>query len=500
MRHFRVICLAFVCLSSQVVLAQSKPYALPKHNGAMLLDLDGFHITQQTAKPEGREIGVRAHDTEHTELLAFLFLTPGNRSQTPTTCLQQDLKQIRKDNGKFDEELNPFHTDNNDSATIVLTYPSGNQVVYKYAGAGDQCLFVEVYADKGSKLDLAQASALLARQHYDPNHIPTTDDVARYTGIQGGVKLAQKPPAETPKMLITWDVPGGILLPTSPEWKPKLLTAYDKGSRPIAQFENEKTNVVASFIIEGNMTGKPTAESCRKDVMDGIRKEENGPLLSNQTEGQMSDGHGGNFATASHFTYIDATSHNHDVFAFAGNKKTCAEIHISTVSGKPDEDKRLADALAEFHPDLSYNPMWLDYYGMGTGLYEESPMLAAPYFDSSLKVMPADLRNPEFITDRRLATDVVIVALERMGNLKASRTYAQHAIETDPDYPLTYYHLACMDAEQGKAVDAKLHLQQAFARKANAIGGEPFPDPTKDNSILKLKNDRDFWAFVQTLK
>ena len=127
-------------------------------------------------------------------------------------------------------------------------------------------------------------------------------------------------------------------------------------------------------------------------------------------------------------------------------------------------------------------------------------MLAAPYFDSSLKVMPADLKSPVFITDRRLATDVVIVALERMGNLKASRTYAQHAIEIDPDYPLTYYHLACMDAEQGKTADAKLHLQQAFARKANAMEGEPFPDATKDASILKLKNDKDFWTFVQTLK
>ena len=355
----RLFPLVLLCLSCQIVLAQKKPFALPKHNGAMLLDLDGFHVTQQTAKPEGREIGVRAHDAKNTELLAFLFLTPGHQSQTPSTCLQQDLTQIRKDNGKFMEQLNPSGTDNAESATILLTYPSGNQVFYKYAGAGDQCLLIQVYVDKGSKLDVAQASALLDRQHYDPNYVPTSDDVARYTGIQGGVKLAQKPPAETPKMLITWDVPGGILLPTSSEWKPKLLTAYDKGSRPVAESENETTKVIASFIIEGNMTGKPTAESCRKDVMDGIRKGENGPLISNQTEGEMSDGHGGNFATASHFTYIDATSHNHDVFVFAGNKRTCAEIHISTVSGKPDEDKRLADALAEFLPDLSYNPTWL---------------------------------------------------------------------------------------------------------------------------------------------
>jgi len=343
----------FVGLFSTGVLAQSKPFSLPKHNGAMLLDLDGFHITQQTAKPEGREIGVRAHDAEHTELLAFLFLTPENKSQSAATCLQQDLKQIRKDNGKFTEQLNPFNTDSNDSASILLTYPSGNQVLYKYAGTSDQCLLVQVYADKGSKLDLAQASALLLRQHYDPNYVPTTEDALLYTTIEGlQIEAAQKLPAITPKMLVTWYGLGGIPLPTDPEWKLKLLTAYNNAAEPAAEFKIETTNVIVSFLIVENKSGKPTADSCRDDAIQVIQKGDSGKLLTNQTEGEMSDGHGGTFAIASHFTYLDATSHNHDIFAFAGDKKVCAEIHASTVSGKPDEDKRLADALALFHPDL----------------------------------------------------------------------------------------------------------------------------------------------------
>ena len=63
---------------------------------------------------------------------------------------------------------------------------------------------------------------------------------------------------------------------------------------------------------------------------------------------------------------------------------------------------------------------------------------------------------------------------------------------TDPDYPLYYYNLACADAEQGKAADAKLHLQQAFDRKANTIPVEKLPDPTQDDSILKLKINKEF--------
>ena len=66
-------------------------------------------------------------------------------------------------------------------------------------------------------------------------------------------------------------------------------------------------------------------------------------------------------------------------------------------------------------------------------------------------------------------------------------------------YPLNYYNLACADAEQGRAADAKDHLQQAFDRKANTIQGEHLPDPTQDDSIQKLKKDTEFWAFVQSL-
>lgn len=44
-----------------------------------------------------------------------------------------------------------------------------------------------------------------------------------------------------------------------------------------------------------------------------------------------------------------------------------------------------------------------------------------------------------------------------------------------------------------------MHLQQAFDRRANVLKGESMPDPTKDDSILKLKKDEAFWAFVLTL-
>jgi len=91
------------------------------------------------------------------------------------------------------------------------------------------------------------------------------------------------------------------------------------------------------------------------------------------------------------------------------------------------------------------------------------------------------------------------MALGMNGDLKAGRAAAEKAIAADPDYPINYYNLACADSEKGDAVSAKLHLQQAFDRRQNVIQGESMPDPAKDDSILSLRKNKEFWAFVTSL-
>jgi hypothetical protein len=85
------------------------------------------------------------------------------------------------------------------------------------------------------------------------------------------------------------------------------------------------------------------------------------------------------------------------------------------------------------------------------------------------------------------------------GDLKQSRAVNQAAIVKDPSYPLYYFNLACADAESGDAAGARAHLQQAFDRRANTIKGESLPDPAADDSIQKLKSNKEFWDFVQGL-
>jgi hypothetical protein len=66
-------------------------------------------------------------------------------------------------------------------------------------------------------------------------------------------------------------------------------------------------------------------------------------------------------------------------------------------------------------------------------------------------------------------------------------------------HPLYSYNLACADAEAGDAKAARTHLQQVFDRRTHALEGEPFPDPTEDDSLLKLRKNEAFWSLAQQI-
>jgi hypothetical protein len=100
---------------------------------------------------------------------------------------------------------------------------------------------------------------------------------------------------------------------------------------------------------------------------------------------------------------------------------------------------------------------------------------------------------------RRVTTDQLAMALGMQGNLQGSRAVNLAAIKRDPNYPLYYYNLACADAEEGNEADAKTHLQQAFAHRANVLPGEAMPDPATDDSFQTLMQDAGFASFVRSL-
>jgi tetratricopeptide (TPR) repeat protein len=307
--------LAALIVSVPCLTAQTQPFSLPVHHGAMVLDLNGFKVVQSSAKPGGAELGLRVHDQGNMAALLFLFLTPENPHGNAASCRKAELDQVQKSMGaNFQEvKLNPDGKDDDTFATMRIAGKNG-QLLYGFHGADDQCLSIEVYADPRTTLDLDKGSSFITRQKYDPNYVPTSKDK---------------------------------------------------------------------------------------------------------------------------FIYAEVLYRGHQYKA------------------------------------------------------------AAPIYSDFLNSIPNDQAN---LLQRRIATDNMGMALGMSGDVDGARKVFQEAVSKDPAYPLNYYNLACADAEQGDAAQAKMHLQQAFERKANTLPGEHMPDPTKDDSILKLKSDKNFWAFVQTLK
>jgi hypothetical protein len=71
--------LVVTCLLGTLQAASAADFklALPQHQGQLSWSADGFEIVQSSAKPEGREIGIRGRNASgQITFLGFLFLFP----------------------------------------------------------------------------------------------------------------------------------------------------------------------------------------------------------------------------------------------------------------------------------------------------------------------------------------------------------------------------------------------------------------------------------------
>jgi tetratricopeptide (TPR) repeat protein len=175
----------------------------------------------------------------------------------------------------------------------------------------------------------------------------------------------------------------------------------------------------------------------------------------------------------------------------------CGDLELYSESPISPEDPDLNKILQSYQFDPSYTPQFNDVFLYGQILYRDRMYkAAAPIFEQSLTKLKDD-KSQE--TMRRVATDQAGLAYGISGDTSKARNLFESAIASDPDYPMYYYNLACADAQEKKLADARIHLQQAFARKGNTIPGEVLPNPSKDDSFLPYRNDKDFWKFVESL-
>jgi hypothetical protein len=185
----------------------------------------------------------------------------------------------------------------------------------------------------------------------------------------------------------------------------------------------------------------------------------------------------------------------HFLRAFAASGDLCADISFS--SHQPIDYIAIEQTLKTLQFDPHSKPSFSDALFYATILWDHhNPNGAAKAYEVALtRVDTSD--NPAMW--RRVVVDQLAMSYGMTGDLKRSRAINETAIAKDPNYPLYYYNLACADAEEGNAVAAREHLQQAFDRRANTLPNEQLPDPAVDDSLLKLKTNKQFWALVQDI-
>lgn len=164
--------------------------ALPDHKGQLKWSIDGFKIIENSAKPNGREIGLRGRNASgRVTFLGFLFLAPETAPMTSAKCRDAALTQDKKANAslkilKTSEVLPPGGL-----PVDLVTYTTANRdgsLGYRVRGfvaTGDICGDLEFYSTKPISDDDADLKKAFLSYQMDPNYAPQFGDVLLYAQV-----------------------------------------------------------------------------------------------------------------------------------------------------------------------------------------------------------------------------------------------------------------------------------------------------------------------------
>jgi tetratricopeptide (TPR) repeat protein len=294
---------------------------------------------------------------------------------------------------------------------------------------------------------------------------------------------------------------GRIVVPLSADRKwERILSSPFTGT--VLAMHDDASNLELAYSIGPNST--TSAKGCLDAV---LQKDEHalatGAAQASIKQEKRSDGTNASGQPIAIGSFVIVSGNNIKIpemysYAIAATRDTCAQLNVRKSEYAAADDAPIQAALQQMNLDADYTPSSQDYFLMGTLLSRigHSVPGSAAYYQRALDTLPADAP----ITARRAMIDQLSSAYDLSGQADRTRPMNEAAIKADPDYPMYYYNLARADAEDGRANDAKTHLQQAWDRKAKLSAGQQLPDPTQDHSLQKLKGKSDFWNYVQTLK
>jgi predicted Zn-dependent protease len=132
---------------------------------------------------------------------------------------------------------------------------------------------------------------------------------------------------------------------------------------------------------------------------------------------------------------------------------------------------------------------------LGQTLFKEEKFAAAivPYE----KVRALEKAGTKLtLTQHRILGDQLAMAYGISGRTSDSKALLQESVRTDPTYPLNYYNLACVSADENDKAGVLKNLSLAFQHKDQLLPGEQMPDPASDPSFKKYAQDADFKALL----
>ena len=129
--------------------------ALPDHKGQLAWSIDGYKIIENSAKPDGRELGVRGRDASgQVTFLGFLFLAPESKPLTSAKCRDTAIDQATKANAalKIIRTSEISHPGGLPVSLVVHTTANRDgSTMYRVRGfvaADDICGDLEFYSSK----------------------------------------------------------------------------------------------------------------------------------------------------------------------------------------------------------------------------------------------------------------------------------------------------------------------------------------------------------------
>ena len=161
---------------------------------------------------------------------------------------------------------------------------------------------------------------------------------------------------------------------------------------------------------------------------------------------------------------------------------------------------RLAEAEQSFREIVRRDPTNIAaQMHLGQTLFKEEKFAEAiaPYE----KVRALEKEGTKLtLTQHRILGDQLAMAYGISGRTADSKALLQELVRTDPEYPLNYYNLACVAADENDKPGVLKNLTLAFRHRSQVLPGEQMPDPTSDQSFQKYAQDSDFKALVSRLK